>query len=169
MPNPGMCWRHVVFGPLNSWLPGDARGFRTRDHKLHSSGDYINPPPPDEHARLLKYSQNMSDDPVILPNELREVVGKAVLKKLQEEQTRVLAIAVAGMHVHCFAELPEDKRVAKAIVGRCKMKSSHAIRSKMPGRVWAGGGGLKRIKTKEYQRRVYRYILRQRDAWIWSF
>ena len=73
------------------------------------------------------------------------------------------------MHVHILVELPEDKRVAKAIVGRCKLKSSHAIRGKLPGRVWAGGGSLKRIKTKDYQQRVYRYILGQQDAWIWSF
>ena len=29
-----------MFGTYSSWLPGDARGFRNRDHRIHSSGDY---------------------------------------------------------------------------------------------------------------------------------
>ncbi|HEX3314753.1 MAG TPA: hypothetical protein VHR72_07680 [Gemmataceae bacterium] len=26
-----------------SWLPGNPRGFRSRKHRIHSSGDYKNP------------------------------------------------------------------------------------------------------------------------------
>jgi hypothetical protein len=63
----------------------------------------------------------------------------------------VLAIAVAGIHAHVLVELPDHKKAMKTIVGNCKMKSSHAIRRQMPGRVWGGGGNLKR---------AYRYILR---------
>jgi hypothetical protein len=52
MPKPGMRWRHCVIGTHNSWLPGDPRGFRAIDHKIHSSGDYKNPPPEGEHSGL---------------------------------------------------------------------------------------------------------------------
>jgi REP element-mobilizing transposase RayT len=169
MPNPGMRWRHVILGALNSWLPGDERGFRTRDHKLHSSGDYKSPPPVDEHAGLRRHSKKISGDPIVIPKKLRDIVGNAILKQLQKLELRILAIAVAGMHVHILVELPDDKKEMKSIVGNCKMKSSHAIRQQMPGRVWAGGGKLKRIDTREHQLRTYRYILRQDGAWIWSF
>jgi REP element-mobilizing transposase RayT len=134
-----------------------------------SSGDYKAPPPPGEHAGLLRFSKEISGDSVIIPKELRETVGKATLKELESLNLRVLAIAVAGMHTHILVELPEYKMAAKAIVGRCKMKSSHKIRRQMPGRVWGGGCHLKRADTKEHQRRAYRYVLRQTDAWIWSF
>jgi hypothetical protein len=50
MPLPGMAWRHLVIFTHNSWLPGDPRGFRSQNHKILSSGDYKNPPPPGEHA-----------------------------------------------------------------------------------------------------------------------
>src|SRR5262249_17500638 len=52
MPAEGKLWRHVIISTLNSWLPGDPRGFRAVNHKIHSSGDYKNPPP-GEHAGLL--------------------------------------------------------------------------------------------------------------------
>ena len=170
MPSPGMRWRHVILGTLNSWLPGDPRGFRTRDHKLHSSGDYKAPPPPEEHAPAARrHSENISGDPVIIPKSPREKVGTAIIKKLQSIRLRVLAIAVAGMHTHILVELPDDKKAIKSIIGRCKMKASHAIRAEMPGRVWGGGCHPKRVDTAEHQRRAYRYILRQPDAWIWSF
>ena len=29
MPEEGKRWRHVIISTLNSWLPGDPRGFRT--------------------------------------------------------------------------------------------------------------------------------------------
>lgn len=100
MPRPGMRWRHVVFSTVNSWLPGDPRGFRSRNHQIHSSGDYKNPPPAGEHAGLFRYSKHISGPPVVIPRDLRATVGQAVLAKLRKLAYRVLAIAVSGMHVH---------------------------------------------------------------------
>ena len=45
-----MPWFHIMLGSRCSWLHGDARGFRDRKHRLHSTGDYKNPPPSKEHA-----------------------------------------------------------------------------------------------------------------------
>lgn len=50
-----MKWRHVVISTRSSWLPGSPRGWRSRNHKRHSSGDYKKPPPPDEHEGLREY------------------------------------------------------------------------------------------------------------------
>jgi hypothetical protein len=169
MPLPGKRWRHVVIGTHNSWLPGDPRGFRSRHHKLHSSGDYKNPPRPGEHAGLHEYSKRISGEPVIIPRDLRGVVGGAILAKLEKLGHRVLALSVAGMHTHLLVELPELIRAAKHVVGQCKAASSHSVRHPMPGQVWSGGGKFKPVDDPDYQREVFRYILDQEYAWVWSY
>src|ERR1051325_3887554 len=148
MPQPGKLWRHVVIGTHNSWLPGDPRGFRTEDHKIHSSGDYKNPPPVGEHAGLFKYSKRISGAAVVIPTELRETVGRAIVAKLQQEHHRVLAVSVSGMHSHWLVELPDDMPTIWKIIGQCKSASSHAVRKQLPGRVWARQGNPKRINDK---------------------
>ena len=54
MPRPNKCWWHVTLSTYGSWLPGDQRGFRSRKHKIHSSGDYKNPPPASETGPVSK-------------------------------------------------------------------------------------------------------------------
>ena len=169
MPQPGMRWRHVVISTHNSWLPGDPRGFRAKNHKIHSSGDYKNPPPEGEHSGLNHYAKNISGAPVIIRHDQREKAGRAILKKLQKLNLRILALSVSATHSHWLAELPADIRKVRAIAGQCKTASSHAIRDKLPGQVWGHRGKFKPIDEPEYQKRVYRYILNQKDAWIWSF
>lgn len=66
MPRPGKRWRFVTVGTLNAWLPGDPRGWRSRHHKRHSSGDYKNPPPPGEHEGLYRYCKQRSGKPVVI-------------------------------------------------------------------------------------------------------
>src|SRR2546428_13711944 len=100
MPQEGMAWWHVIISTYNSWLPGDRRGFRSRDHKIHASGDYKTPPPPEEHAGLRRYHQQRAGEPVVIPEDCREVVGRAILAKLKKENYRVLAISVAATHSH---------------------------------------------------------------------
>ncbi len=169
MPKPAMRWRHVTLGTHNSWLPGEPRGFRSFDHKLHSSGDYKNPPPKGEHAGLHSYSKRISGAAVVLPVECRPFVGQEILQKLQDDGYQVLALAVAGMHTHIQVELPDDLPTIRRIIGNCKRAASHAIRELLPGRVWVRDGGYKPIDDAEHQRNVFHYILQQMDAWIWSY
>lgn len=169
MPKPGMRWRHVVISTYGSWLPGDPRGFRSKDHKIHSSGDYKKPPPVGEHAGLHIYSKRISGDPIVIPRPLRLTVGHAILAKLKKLNHECLVISVAGMHAHIQVELPDDLSRIRHIIGQCKTVASHAIRDQLPGRVWARDGAYKPIDTIEYQRSVYTYILSQADAWIWSY
>lgn len=169
MPAEGMQWWHIVISTHKSWLPGDKRGFRSRDHKVHSSGDYKKPPAIEEHAGLRAYHEQRSDGPVLIPDEQREVVGKAILDKLKKLGYRFLALSVSATHSHCLVELPRSLEETRAIIGQCKSKSSHAVRSVLPGQVWAGRGKYLRIKDRQHHRNVYRYILNQKDAWIWDF
>ena|ERR1022692_4417093 len=169
MPNDGMQWWHVIISTHNSWLPGDKRGFRSRDHKIHSSGDYKNPPPIEEHAGLRSFHEQRSDGPTIIPTHLHETVGRAIVAKLTKGNYRILALSVSTTHSHMLVELPDGLEEARRIVGQCKSASSHAIRAELPGRVWAFRGSCKRIKEREHHSNVYGYILNQKDAWIWDF
>lgn len=169
MPSPGMAWRHVVISTHNSWLPGEPRGFRARDHKIHSSGDYKNPPPEGEHAGLYEYSKRISGDPVVIPRHLREEIGRAILGELDKQGLRVLALAVSGQHAHLLVELPDDKKKVRQIVGRCKTAACYAVREQMPGTIWGRYGSYDRIKDAQHQRNTYYYILRQDGAWVWCF
>src|SRR5262245_29868377 len=44
-----------------------------------------------------------------------------------------------------------------------------AIRKELPGRVWALRGKFERVNTEGHHRNTYEYILRQENAWVWSF
>ncbi len=169
MPAKGKRWRHVVIGTYNSWLPGDRRGFRAEEHKIHSSGDYKNPPPVGEHGGLFKYSKKVSGEPVVIPTDAREAVGRTIVEKLRKGKHRVLAVSVSGMHAHLLVELPDSLPEIRRIIGFCKTAASHAIRAQLPGRVWGRYGGFKPINGKQHHLKPYNYILSQEDAWIWSY
>ncbi|MCE9529856.1 MAG: transposase, partial [Planctomycetes bacterium] len=160
---------HIILSTWNSWLPGDVRGFRSSEHKIHSSGDYKNPPPVEEHAALRRYHDDRAGETILIPDECKQVAGEAIIEKLTKKKFRVLAVAVSTTHAHMLVELPTDIRKVRAIAGQCKTASSHAIRDQIPGRVWAGGGKPIRIDDPEHQRNVFYYILNQENAWIWRF
>jgi len=169
MPQQGMCWRHIVISTLNSWLPGDERGFRSRGGKIHSSGDYKNPPPKGEHAGLHRHSQRISSEPIVIPKFLRQSIGEALIESLNDHQ--LLVLSVGGMHAHVLIELPDDIKLIKRIVGGAKNLASRRVRKHMPGRIWAASGGFKRVDCQMHQRRVYKYILDHyfEGAWVWEF
>lgn len=171
MPEPGMLWRHVIINTRGTWLHGDARGFRSRKHRIHSSGDYRNPPPPGEHAGLHDYHQARSRGEVTLANALRRTIGRALLANLLGRHYRVLAVAVGKVHAHVLVELPESLPIVKAIVGDAKRHSSRAIRDQLPGSVWAAGGTFKIVAHDGYLRGANDYILYDQGpgAWTWSF
>ena len=170
MPEEGKRWRHVIISTLNSWLPGDPRGFRAVGHKIHSSGDYKKPPPAGEHAGLHQYSSSISGEPVIIPDESREIIGVEIRDELVRKSHRILVISVAATHCHVLVEMPDDKKEIRRIFGECKRKASVAVRKELPGRVWAHDGKYESVDTPEHQQNTYNYIWnKQDDAWIWSF
>lgn len=169
MPQDGMRWRHAVLNTHNSWLPGDPRGFRSFQHKIHSNGDYKTPPPAGEHQGLFRFTQGISGKPVLIPEDCRNKVGIAMLRKLRKLNYACLAISVSGMHAHVQVELPDDLPVVRQIMGQCKTVSSHAIRAVLPGRVWGRDGSFTPIDDPEHHRNVFHYILGQEDAWTWSY
>jgi len=169
MPREGMNWWHVIISTRNSWLPGDKRGFRSKNHKIHSSGDYKKPPPIEEHSGLRRYHQERAGDVIRFSDDAKKIVGLAIINKLTKEGFQILALAVATTHSHWLVELPSDEKKVRRIAGECKTIASHAVRLELPGRVWAAGGKFIPIKDRPHQQNVFHYILGQKDAWTWDF
>ena len=170
MPAPGKRWRHVIINTKGSWLHGDARGFRSRDHRIHSSGDYRNRPPRGEHLGLNLSEHLKSGLEVTLPHELRAIVGRAIIEHFRSEKHRLLCVAVTKVHAHALVELPDHMHCVKAIVGHAKRNSSRAIKASIPGSVWSAGGTYRPVNSASHQKSAYEYILydQGRDAWTWS-
>ncbi len=169
MPAPGTHWYHITFGTHGSWLPGDPRGFRTKHHKIHSSGHHRNPPPPGEHKQLLHFSKQLSPSAIHLPNRLLPTVGEAITTHAHQIGHRINAVSVAPMHVHLLIELPRTGAAAE--LGRIKRKASWAVRDELPGKIWAKGCGIKPIKDKAHQINTFNYIVKHKDqgAWVWTY
>lgn len=168
MPQPGKMWWHVVLSTYGSWLPGDARGFRSKDHKIHSSGDYKSPPPRGEHEGLHIYHRSRVGS-IVLTDAEKPLVGNALWDRIEERGHRILVLAVARTHAHFLAELPIEHKAMKHEVGEAKRVSSLAVTLEHPGGVWAREGDYNRVKTEQYHRQVYGYILGQEGAWIRTF
>ena len=171
MPTPGKAWQHIIFNTRGSWLTGDPRGFRSRNHRKHSNGDYKSPPPAGQHAGLYRVVKANSRDAVKLPQSLWPAIGQAVVGKCDEQGHRVLVIAVDTMHVHLLVELPSDRKSTKQIVGTWKQKASHAVREQLPGSIWSKSCDPIMVRDEMHHRRVYDYILNhaKHGAWVWSY
>ncbi|MFI4860307.1 MAG: hypothetical protein ACIAXF_06450 [Phycisphaerales bacterium JB063] len=171
MPSPGKRWYHIIFNTRSSWLPGDPRGFRSRNHRKHSSGDYKHPPPDGQHAGLHRLIRGKAQPMVTLPADLFEPIGRTVVLKSQSQGHGLLALAVDRHHVHVLAELPDSRKQVKTIVGSWKQRASHAVRDRLPGEIWSKSCDPLLIKDIEHHQQVYRYIMghAQQGAWVWSF
>ena len=172
MPRPGCAWWHLILTGRYTWLPGDRRGFRNRGHRIHSSGDYKTPPPPDEHEQLREHYRQYASRERIFHPDLRRRIGEAIHAKLDKMQLRHLVIAVGPTHAHALVECEDQYDAAQTVASRIKQASSHAVRDVLPGKIWARLGKPIRIRDRQHQRNAFDYILDhaiKEDAWTWRF
>jgi len=164
-------WWHLILTTRGAWLPGDPRGFRSRDHRIHSSGDYKNRPPDGEHKKLHGYNKTKAKRPVVFTVEVRELIGKSLLTKLEKEEIETLIVAIDPMHAHLLVRHTRYFNDATKLSGRLKQAASHAIRNEIPGRIWASGGKPIPINDRAHQLRVFNYIQDHANegAWVWHF
>jgi REP element-mobilizing transposase RayT len=151
-------------------LRADERGFRDHDHRIHSSGDYRNPPPKSEHEGLRRWViRHMHKEPVRLDRALMERVGAEMVRLLLGKGVEVVVLAVMPDHVHGIGRFERDK--VRDHVGHAKRYSSHAIRDQIPGTVWGKKRALKRIRDRDHQVKTFTYIVKhsRKGAWVWTF
>jgi hypothetical protein len=163
-----MRWRHVIINTKSSWLHGEERGFRSRGHRIHSSGDYRNPPPFLEHAGLRIYHQERAEPTVFLDHELWPLIGRAIRDRLRKEGFAILTVSVGALHSHALTELPDDPKTIRAIIGRCKRAACEAVKHVQPGTIWSAGGEFKPIKDDRHHENSYQYVEDQVHSWVWS-
>jgi hypothetical protein len=151
MPPSGTCWWHLILTARGQWLPGDPRGFRSRRHRLHSSGDYQHRPPTPEHAPLHRYHRDRSGNAVQFPDPIRVDLGRAILIKIRKLNIHCLCLAVGPSHTHLLLRATHDYDHLKKLSGQLKQAASHTVRTQMPGRLWADGGKPIRVKDRQHQ------------------
>ena len=170
MPAPGKWWRHVIINTHCSWLHGDQRGFRSRDHRIHSSGDYKNRPPKGEHANLHRHQRERSANPITIPPDLRETICHAFAESLLQSGHRCVLASVSATHLHAIVELPDNIIAIRAIVGAAKRIASRAVKNHLPGQLWSRGGEYRRIKDNPHFANAYDYVRdgQEDGAHLWT-
>ena len=171
MPTPGKAWWHTQFSTYCAWLPGDDRGFRSRDHRIDSSGNYKKPPPTEEHEGLRRYHKRRHPHPVKIPQGLRPKVATKIAESLLAAGHRVLVVSVAERHAHAVNELPIDERAYNRAVGQAKCDSSRSIRKRLPGRVWARDDRHDHLGDRPYQVNAFKYVRNKQGptAAVWCY
>ena len=165
-------WFHIIATTYGAWLPGDERGFRTRHHRLHVEGDYKNPPPREQFADIRQGSKALlKQEPTIIGNKWRPIVGDAVRKRLEELGAFVLCVSVSGQHVHVLVKLPFGCK-PKTFLTLAKRHATYECKRRgWKGKLWALRGKVLRIRDRAHQRNVYHYILahEKEGAWVWKW
>jgi REP element-mobilizing transposase RayT len=151
-------WRHIICNTHCTWLPGDPRGFRNREHRIHSSGDYKNPPPTGEHAGLYTHNLNHSGKRILIPDTLRQRIAEAFANHLRSQGCPVSIASASETHVHALTLLPLDRRQTKRIIGDAKRVASRSVKAEMPGRIWSEGGTYKPVRNAGHYQAAYEYI-----------
>jgi hypothetical protein len=125
---------HAICMYHGQWLPGDERGWRSRDHKRHSTGDYRKRPPLEEHEGLRKWvSGRMQNEAILLRPSEYPMLGGAFVFKLQKLGSSVRCLECGPTHVHVlYDSLSAD---AKGEIGKAKQFSSLKLTTRS-GTLW---------------------------------
>lgn len=164
-------WYHVNISTYGTWLPGDDRGWRSRQHRIHVEGDYKNRPPEGKYAGLRDRSRElMKGAAVFLKDDERRIAGQALVEMLVDQEVEALVLSVDAVHCHMLSRF--GSLAARTAVGRAKKHAYHVLREQRRGRrLWAKRGRTLPIRSRSHQVNVYHYILEhaQSGAWVWTY
>jgi len=183
-------WYHCIITTYGAWLPGDPRGFRTRDHREHVEGDYKSPPPAGKYDQRHRAAKaRMTRPTVSLSPAACEIVIEEALLTFEKHNIEGLAISVSPTHMHILARFPMERRKpmldehglrtssiddpVRHLVGHLKQWSSKRLirDGHLDAGAWGKRGKIVPIKDRKHQINVYRYIRahKDEDAAIWTF
>jgi hypothetical protein len=160
---------HGIAHYFGQWISGDERGFRSADHKIHSSGDYKHRPPRHEHEGLrLWVKSHLSQEPVLLAPPEYQILANAFILKLVNDGSSVRCLCCGATHIHVlYDSIATD---AKEEIGRAKQFASLKLETR-PGRIFAKDCDVEEV-TLEHARRLWKYILeheQKEGAYIWRY
>ena len=166
-------WFHMTSGTYGSWLRGDPRGWRERNHRRHVDGDYKHRPSPGTGVDELALSKAlMNREAVRLTNDLRRVALIAVVTTLMAWGVEVLVASLDDHHLHVLARVRDGqtrKRLGWAKLAATKkvkealeLLKAHGIAvglDLLPGDgIWAKGSRAEPIHDRAHQLNVIPYI-----------
>lgn len=149
-------WAHGVCTARGIWLPGDPRGFRDHNHRIHSYGDYRLPGRDPVHAKLHEFADRVTSRRILLPPETRAPIAEALCDRLQAIAGPVRIACVTQTHAHVLFHAGNED--AKSFLARAKQAASHAVREELPGTIWSKGCHVVRIRDDEHYRCAVQYI-----------
>jgi hypothetical protein len=163
-------WYHITGNTYGAWLPGDRRGWLTRQHRVHVE---LPVPTPDHTAETGLHVQSrhlMTRRPVTLSPAAGRSALDAMLEAFRHHHIELAALSVDDHHFHTLARVPDH--LPRKWAGIAKKESARALSSAglvAPGGVWAVRTHCKPITDRAHQVEVARYIAdhRARGAAVW--
>ncbi len=169
MSEPAPRWCHVTVTTYGNWLPGDPRGFRTRNHREHVEGDYKSPPTVDYRERHEASRRRLLAPPTRLDPAQCRVAALALRERLEREGVLVACVGMTCRHGHVLGRFPAGD--VREFMGRAKKHTSFKLHeAAWNGRVWGRACGITAVTDREHQMNVYRSILRheRQGAFVWA-
>ena len=146
----------LTFRTYGTWLPGDARGWVDRAHRLPGSS-YLPPDPQLERAAQLLL-ENRS--PMLLVGSQRTLIHEAIHQVCRYRNYALHALNVRTNHVHAVLSAPEPPEklliALKAWATRRLREEGHLASS---ARVWARHGSTRYLWTQGALEAACRYVL----------
>ena len=173
-------WLHCTGSTYGTWLRGDPRGWRSRDHREHVDGDHKQPPPKGKYDELHEQSkQLMKRARVVLNPEQRGIACRVMVEALLYHKVEVLSFCVGAKHwqglvrFHAPGTILTKDRLARHLMGIAKKRSARYLSDAQlvdRGGVWAKRCRPMPINDRAHQVRVFGYIRdhRKKGAAVWS-
>jgi hypothetical protein len=169
-------WYHCTVSTYGTWLPGDPRGWRERNHHEHVQGDYKTPPKPSKfNAGRFQHSKDiMKDDPYLIAASDREPIGHLLIDSFHHRQIPLSALAVCEKNFHVLIQVSDG--AVKQFLGLAKRHVTFTFApiindgTNRRVRIWEGEGGVNPINDESHARNAHQYILDHinEGGWIWS-
>ncbi len=165
-------WYHCIGNTYGTWLPGDPRGWRSRDHRYHCEGDYKSPPPEGEYEGMHEdMKRRMGRDAVWLCAEAIPIACDAFVEKLTKKGIAVSAVAIVPYGYHVVGQFNDHK--PRHWLGLAKKNSAFALVDAglaKRGGVWAARGLCKPITDEYHWRNATSYVLKhvREGGAVWS-
>lgn len=159
-------WYHCNGNTYGTWLPGDPRGWRSHDHKIHVDGDYKSPPPMGSDDGLHKYSQHLMKSKAVILSQYQ--CQKALIiwvSALEHYQLQIAAIAISSYHWHVLAQFPDHQ--PRITIGKVKSWCSKQLDRPKP--IWAAKCRCQPIADAKHWNNARKYILKHihQGASVW--
>ena len=191
-------WIHCTGSTYGTWIRGDPRGWRARDHREHVNGDYRSPPPAGAYDVLHAHSRRLMKRPAVVLSPMEWALACRVMAEtLLHHPVDLVDLCVDRAHWHVLArftrlcespgidiplrpgiEIPglgfdALKREARRLMGMAKKASARALSDAglvARGGVWATRCGVRPIHSRNHRQTVARYIREHAEhgAAVWS-